>query len=129
MRASAATAIDDFPGLMRDWAEWVTSLAGVGYSDATTLWRAMMASSKGEFGSREPAGLDLLETHGALRRLVAAMADLSDDDDTREPVACVQALYLWGPEQAMQLTNKTRTKFYEAIRSGEMLIRREIKRH
>jgi hypothetical protein len=123
-----ALDIDDFPGLMREWAEWVHNLEGLGYSDSTTIWRAAMGSSDGEFASAIPLGIRLLETHGALRRLINAMDALSQDDDTKTPVSCVQWLYLYGPEKALEAWGKSKTKFYEAIRTGEILIRREIKR-
>lgn len=125
----AARAIDDFPSLMREWAEWITSLEGVGYSDSTTLWRAVMGRGHGEFGSAEPTGMRLLETHGALSRLVAAMAALTEDDDTRPAVLCVQALYLFGPDEAVQMFGRSRAKFYQMLQTGEILIRREIKQH
>lgn len=121
-------AIDDFPGLMREWAEWVTNLQGLGYSDSTTLWRAQFGSGGGEFSSSIPLGIRLLDTHGALARLIEAMDALTNDDDTRQPVSCVQWLYLFGPDEAMQMWGKSKTKFYESIRTGEILIKREIKR-
>lgn len=124
-----ALAIDDFPGLMREWAEWVHNLEGLGYSDSTTLHRAVMGAGGGQFGSSVPLGIRLLETHGALRRLINAMDDLTQDDDTRLPVSCVQWLYLFGPKDAVNLSGKSRAKFYQLMQTGETLIRREIKRH
>lgn len=123
-----ALAIDDFPGLMREWAEWTTNLQGLGYSDSTTLWRAQFGQGGSGFASSVPAGLRLLETHGALRRLIDAMDALTEDDDTRVPVSCVQWLYLVGPEQCLAVWGKSKTKLYENIRTGEILIRREMKR-
>lgn len=123
-----ALAIDDFPGLMREWAEWTTNLQGLGYSDSTTLWRAQFGTGGGQFGSTVPPGITLLETHGALRRLIDAMDSLTEDDDTRLPVSCVQWLYLVGPEQCLAVWGKSKTKLYEHIRTGEILIRREMKR-
>ncbi len=123
-----ALAIDDFPGLMREWVEYVHNLEGLGYSDSTTLWRAVMGSGEGSFQSSPPIGLRLLEVHGALKRLINAMDALTEDDDTRKPVSAVQWLYLLGPEKAMQSWGGSKTKFYEAIRTGEILIKREIKR-
>jgi len=104
------------------------NLDGLGYSDATTIWRAAMGSMSGEFESSPPAGLSLLETHGALRRLIVAMDALTEDEDTKRPVVAVQWLYLWGAERAMGQWGGSKTKFYEAIRTGELLIRREMKR-
>lgn len=128
-----STAIDDFAGLMREWAEWVTNLQGLGHSDSTTLWRAQFGRGGLEFASAVPHGLDRLEAHGALRRLIDAMADLVADDDTSQPVLCVQWLYLFGPHESAsmygELTGKGRAKFYQLVQAGEMLIRREIKRH
>lgn len=123
-----AIAIDDFPGLMRLWAEWTHNLDGLGYSDSTTLWRAQFGTGGGQFGSAVPLGLRLLETGGELRRLIDAMDSLSEDDDTRLPVSCVQWLYLYGPEQCLQAWGKSKTKLYENIRTGEILIKREMKR-
>ena len=121
-------AIDDFAGLMREWAEWVHNLEGLGYSDSTTLHRAVMGAGGGQFESSVPLGIRLLETHGALKRLIVAMDDLTDDDDTRLPVSCVQMLYLFGPDKCLEAWGKSKTKFYEHIRTGEILIRREMKR-
>ena len=126
-------AIDDFPGLMREWAEWVTNLQGLGYSDSTTLWRAQFGSGGGEFSSSIPLGIRLLDTHGALARLIEAMDALTNDEDTRQPVNCVQWLYLFGPDEAVRIygeaTGKGRAKFYQLMQTGEVLIRREVKRY
>lgn len=126
-------AVDDFAGLMREWAEWVNNLQGLGYSDSTTLWRAQFGSGGGEFSSAIPLGLRLLETHGALRRLIDAMEALTEDDDTLLPVSCVQWLYLFGPDEAVRIyneaTGKGRAKFYQLMQTGEALIRREVKRY
>ena len=67
------TSVDDFPALMRDWAEWTQNLQGLGYSGSTTIWRAQFGSGGGEFESTVPLGIRLLETPGALRRLIDAM--------------------------------------------------------
>lgn len=123
-----ATAIDDFSGLMREWAEWTTNLQGLGYSDSTTLWRAQFGQGGSGFASSVPAGLRLLETHGALRRLIEAMDSLTEDNETRLPVWCVQSLYLSGPEKCLEAWGKSKTKLYEHIRTGEILIKREMKR-
>ena len=123
-----STAIDDFAGLMREWAQWWESLAGLGHSDNTTLWRAQFGRGGTEFMSCVPAGLMRLETHGALTRLIEAMDSLLADADTRMPVRCVQCLYLLGPTQSIEAWGGSKTKFYEAIRTGEILIRREMKR-
>ena len=126
-------AIDDFAGLMREWAEWVTNLQGLGYSDSTTLWRAQFGSGGGEFSSSIPLGIRLLEAHGALARLIEAMDALTNDEDTRQPVNCVQWLYLFGPDEAVRIyneaTGKGRAKFYQLMQTGEVLIRREVKRY
>ena len=128
MSVVRTVAIDDFPGLMREWAEWTQNLQGLGFSDSTTLWKAQFGKGGEEFKSSIPAGIRLLETHGALRRLIEAMDALTEDDDTRLPVACVQWLYLVGPEQCLQVWGKSKTKLYEHIRTGEILIKREMKR-
>ena len=122
------TAIDDFPGLMREWAEWTQNLQGLGYSDSTTLWRAQFGTGGGQFASCIPLGIRLLEAHGALQRLIDAMDSLTQDDDTRLPVSCVQWLYLYGPEKCLAAWGKSKTKLYEHIRTGEILIKREMKR-
>lgn len=114
---------------MREWSEWAQSLTGLGFSDSTTLWRAVMGTHGGEFASRPPAGLRALEIHGALRRLVSAMDTLAEDDDARPHLACLQATYLLGPEQAMALCTKSRTKLYEGCRTAETLLLVEMKRH
>lgn len=124
-----ALAIDDFPGLMREWAEYVHNLEGLGYSDSTTLWRAVMGSGEGNFQSSPPLGLRRLETDGALKRLINAMDALTEDDDTRPAVSCVQWLYLFGPDEAIKRLGKSRAKFYQMMQTGEVLIRREIKNH
>ena len=125
-----ALAADDIPSLMRQWAEWFPIQAAAGYADSTTIWRAMLGNNGGgEFKSAPPAGLGKLELHGALRRLVDSMGVLDGDADARPHVFCLQATYLVGPEQAMGLTGKSRTKLYEACRTAEALLLVEMKRH
>lgn len=122
------TAIDDFPALMREWAEYVHNLEGLGHSDSTTLWRAQFGHGGGQFQSAVPLGLRLLEVHGALKRLIDAMDELEQDEETKTPVSCVQWLYLYGPEKCLEAWGKSKTKLYENIRTGEILIKREMKR-
>ena len=121
-------AIDDFPGLMREWAEYAHSKGALGFSDSTTVWRAQFGAGGGGFASAPPLGLRLLEVHGPLKRLIDAMGRLEKDDDTKEPVAWVQWLYLYGPTVCLQVWGKSKTKLYEHIRTGEILIKREMKR-
>lgn len=127
------TAIDDFPGLMREWVSWIHELEGLGYSDSTPVWRANFGPGGGSFESSPPKGVDKLKTRGALRRLVAAMDELSEDDDAQPYVACVQWAYLYGTERASRLYiekfKKSRAKFYSMLATGEILLKREAKRH
>ena len=122
------TGIDDFPGLMREWAEWVTNLQGLGYSDSTALWRAQFGKGGESFASSIPAGMHLLEAHGALRRLIDALNELRDDADTTDAVECVQWAYLYGAERGVKLFGKSRAKYYQMLSTGETLIKRELKR-
>ena len=124
-----ALAIDDFPALMREWAEWAKCLVGVGYSDSTPIWRALMANQDGEFKSRPPAGLRELETHGALTRLINAMGVLAEDDDARPHLSCLQAVYLIGMDEAITFIGKSKGRIYESCRTAESLLRVEMKRH
>jgi hypothetical protein len=124
-----ALAIDDLPGLMREWVEWEASIAGLGYSDSTTLWRAMMSGGGGGFGSSVPLGIRLLETHGALRRLIAAMKALEEDADARWPVLVTQRFYQLGPEKTREIVKVSRAALYNTVKIGEALIRREMTHH
>jgi len=122
-------AIDDLPGLMREWVEWKASLQGLGYSDSTTIWRAMLSQGGGSFGSALPLGLRLLETHGALRRLVAAMKALEDDESARWPVLVTQRFYEDGPERTREVVKVSRAALYNTVKIGEALIKREMVHH
>ena len=124
-----ALAVDDFPALMREWSEWAKCLIGVGYSDSTSIWRALMANAAGEFKSRPPSGLQVLETHGALTRLINAMDVLDEDVDARPHLYCLRAVYLIGMEEAVTHIGKSKGKIYESCRTAESLLRVEMKRH
>lgn len=115
-------AAADLPALMREWAEWAQRQVGVGYPDSTTLHRAIMGAGGSTPGSREPAGIRALDTHGALTRLIEVMASLTADEDTRRPVACVQGLYLLGAEEAARLAGCSRAQFYQLVKTGELLL-------
>ena len=121
-------AASDLPLLLRAWAEWARDLPSVGYADSTTLYRAAHGVGGGSPGSREPAGLRLLEVHGPLRRLITAMDALTADEDTRPVIACVQALYLLGAEDAMTVCRVGRSALYERVKAGELLLLRELRR-
>lgn len=123
-----AIAIDDLDGLLREWAEWTEACRALGHSDSTPVWRASFGQGAGEFGSKPPLRVEMLEIYGALKRLVNAMDALTEDDDTRKPVSAVQLHYLYGPKNGLLMFGGSKTKYFEAIRTGEALIRREIKR-
>lgn len=125
---AAAAIVDPLPGLLREWAEWFERAASAGYSDSTVLWRAVMGPGSGEFKSSPPVGLWLLEIHGELAQVNNAIIDLFADPDTKRPIEAIVLLYVFGPIQAMERWGGSKTKFYEAIRTGEILIKREIKR-
>ena len=118
---------DQLAGLMQEWAQWYATLGKAGYSDSTTLWRAVYSSGGAGFGSQIPHGVDGLRLHGALKRLVEAMDSLMDDDDARGPVAAVQGFSLAGADAGRAVTGHGRSKFYEVLAVGEALIRREMK--
>ena len=122
------SSLDNFASLMREWVEWASKLPGVGYSGSTTLWRAQHGAGGSEFGSAIPLGIDLLDARGALRDLVRAMDDLIADRETRSAVHCVQWLYLAGAEQALEQWGRSKTSFYAQVRTGELLIKREMRR-
>lgn len=127
------TAIDEFDKLMREWVSWIHELQGLGYSDSTPVWRAQFGNAEGQFLSAPPKGVEKLKTHGALRRLVAAMEDLSRDEETLPMVSCVQWAYLFGTENACRMYtegfNKSRATFYSMLKTGELLLKRESRRH
>ncbi len=121
-------AVDDLDGLLREWAEWAETCMALGHSDSTPIWRANFGHGSGTFASAPPRRVELLEIRGALRRLVQAMDALTEDDDTRKPVSAVQLHYLYGPQNGLIMFGGSKTKYFEAIRTGEALIKREIKR-
>lgn len=123
-----ALAIDDFDGLLREWAEYAQELVALGYSDSTPVWRAHFGHGDGNFGSSPPRRVEMLEVRGALKRMVLAMDALEKDDDAKKPVSAVQLHYIFGPQKGLAMFGGSKTKYFEAIRTGEALIRREIKR-
>jgi len=124
----SALAIDDFDALLREWAAWIESCRGLGFSDSTPVWRALFGHGDGNFGSSVPTRVDVLEVRGALKRLINAMDALTEDEDTRKPVSAVQLHYIFGPQEGLSLFGGSKTKYFEAIRTGEALLKREIKR-
>jgi hypothetical protein len=118
---------DQLAGLMQEWAQWYSTLGKAGYSDSTTLWRAVYSSGGSGFGSQVPHGVDGLRLHGALKRLVEAMDSLLEDDDARGPVAAVQGFYLAGLAAVKEVTGYSQAKVYNVLQIGEALIRREMK--
>jgi len=118
---------DQLAGLLQEWAQWYATIGKAGYSDSTTLWRAVYSSGGSGFQSQVPLGVDSLRLHGALKRLVEAMDSLMQDDDARDSVAAVQGFYLAGADAVRAVTGHGRSKLYEVLAVGEALIRREMK--
>ena len=119
---------DWLPELMREWAEYERERHAVGYPDATPIWNAANNIQASGFGSRPPAGLAALSLTGKMRRLVTALGELLRDIDVAPVVRCTQEFYLYGHEPVCRHYSMSRTQLYERVKSGELLIKREMNR-
>lgn len=118
-------AIDDLPGLLREWAQWLPQAQAAGYPEASTLWLALFGKGSGEFTSQAPPGIRHLEVYGALRRLVDAMASLLADEDyeVRRLVQIAQLHYLLGPGVVAERLGCSPGEESSQVMQGEELIR------
>jgi hypothetical protein len=73
---------------LMDWAQWHETESG--YSDSTTIWRAMMASSNGAFVSSLPPGCI---PPARLYKLVLAMQALDEDPCASACVGVTREVY------------------------------------
>ena len=67
----------------------------------------------------------MIRTRKILRRLIGAMDALMRDSEVSEIILITQCYYLHGSERTREATGQTKTAFYDAVKQGEWLIRRE----
>lgn len=124
-----STPQDPLPGYLRQWAEWYEALHAAGYSDSSTLWRALFGPGAGQPKSAPPYGVDHGRLDGPVQRVADAIDALRQDGDPKvtEPVTYVCAWYLVGPEKTAELSGLKRSQLYAKVAIGEALIRREAR--
>ena len=111
---------DWLPGLLKEWAIWYENTSG--YSNSTTLWRAIMSPIQAGFSSTPPKGT---EAPPALRKLITAMGDLLTDHDCGEDVAYTRAFYVLGIKNVMAHaeTKISTAGVYQRVERGQSAIR------
>lgn len=118
---------DPLPGYLRQWAEWYEALHASGYSDSSTLWRALFGLGAGQPQSMIPRGVDSGRLDGPVQRVADAIDALVADPDPKihEPVNYVRAFYLFGYAKVVAETGLSTAALYNMVRLGEGLIRVE----
>lgn len=113
-----------------EWAAWLSSLEGLGYSPRSPI-DLLLNGGRAGFGPRLPAGVYRLErTRHAVRRVHRALASLLDSNDQRIRLP-VWALAAWATRGEQWVVDnitppRSATGCRELRRSGLTLLRREL---
>lgn len=105
---------------LREWAQWHRGSKRQGFSDTTTLYRAV----RGERSAKPTSSIP----HGAvppayMEPLIHAMRELMDDHRTCYAVSIMRDFYLDGPEGVVQNRKIGRRQVYEIRDQGEAMLR------
>ena len=129
MSAMLQEPVDQLPIILKEWAEWFETTLSVGYSDSTTLYRALFGYMELSPQSSEPRGVKVLECDPRVKRADEAIRTITSgpSQKNRGYVISALAVYLVGGTKAGELLGAGRNKLYADARAGEALIRQEMK--
>lgn len=108
----------DIRPAIKEWARWYMK-GGSGYSDSTTIYRAMKAPIHPPPGSQIPRGVI---PWAGIEDICYAMNRLLEVEHSRKAISAMRYFYCYGPDRAAAELRLKKTQVYELKTRGENLL-------
>lgn len=113
----------DIRPAIKEWARWYMGTARSGYSDSTTIYRAMRSPIHPPAGSQIPMGVI---PWVSVEDVCWAMNQLLEQEHARKPISVLRWFYCYGPERTAKELRMTKVWAYKWKGRGEDLMRSKL---